>query len=416
LKTFGGSEDDNLKSIISTADGGFIIAGSSRSDISDDKTDSNRGCEDFWIIKINSLGIKIWDKTFGGNHCETLESMISTEDGGFIIVGSSNSDISGEVTEINNGGSDFWVIKFNSLGQKKWERMYGGSKNDDAKSIVATSDRGFIIVGMSKSDISGDKTEESKDYNKSKSGDYWAVKINLNGDKVWDKTYGGGSIDYPKSIIATSDGNYIITGMSQSDISGEKTEANKGYGDYWVVKIDIYGQKIWDKTYGGNYSDAATAMIQTPDDGGIIIGSSNSNNFDGKLENYTEGTLMIKINNKGEKIWSNKLDGINKYNLESIISTLDGGFLMTGYSYKNETVNGVKEDFQDYLKVKINDSGEKIWEKAVGGNNHERAKSIIELSDGNILIVGTSSSDISGDKSEKSRGGTDYWLVKLGFQ
>jgi hypothetical protein len=413
-KTFGGSEDDDAKAIISTLDGGFIIGGNSRSEMSDDKTNINKGCEDFWIIKINSEGQKVWDKTIGGNHFDYLTSIIPTIEGGFIVIGNSDSDISGDVTEIRNGSSDFWIMKFDKQGNKLWERMFGGSKIDNSKSIIATSDGGFLIGGVSNSDISGDKSEESKDTDGKKgSRDYWILKINKNGNKVWDKTYGGSGSDYLRSVVETTDGNFIIIGNSQSNISGDKTENSKGFVDLWILKIDNYGQKIWDRTMRmiDNYIPIATKA--SLDGGAIIVGYSNSNILENKIKKSPyRNTWIMKIDSQGETEWRNKLVGINATYPRSIIETFDKNYIIAGSSY---TANNNLSN-KDYWICKIDNHGNKIWESTFGGDDDDDAECIISSSDNNLLVVGTSLSNTSKDKSEKSRGNSDYWILKLGFQ
>ena len=133
---------------------------------------------------------------------------------------------------------------------KQWDKTFGGSNNDDLSSLQQTSDGGYILGGYSASGISGDKTEASRGNN-----DYWIVKTDANGNKQWDKTFGGSSDDQLYSFQQTTDGGYISGGRSTSGISGDKTEASKGSYDYWIVKTDANGNKQWDKTFGGSNVD-----------------------------------------------------------------------------------------------------------------------------------------------------------------
>ena len=175
---------------------------------------------------------KVWDKTIGGDRGNTARSIVATADGGFVIAGWSDSGISGDKTEASRGESDYWIVKLNSSGQKVWDRTIGGNLYDNATSIIATADGGFAIAGYSDSDISGDKTQVSRGRS-----DYWIVKLNSSGQKVWDKTIGGNSSDDAYSIVATADGEFVIAGRSFSGISGDKTEVSRGFHDYWIVKL-----------------------------------------------------------------------------------------------------------------------------------------------------------------------------------
>ncbi|MBK9508707.1 MAG: LamG domain-containing protein [Cytophagaceae bacterium] len=154
----GGPDYDYAKSILQTSDGGFVIAGWSRSGISVDKSEASTTF-DYWIVKLNAQGQKIWDKTIGGNSEDIAESIIQTSDGGFVVAGISYSNSSGDKSEISRGGFDYWIVKLNAQGQKIWDKTIGGDSDEQAKSIIQTSDGGLVIFGYTRSSASGDKTE-----------------------------------------------------------------------------------------------------------------------------------------------------------------------------------------------------------------------------------------------------------------
>lgn len=266
-KTLGGSEDDYANSIQQTSDGGYIVAGSSKS-IDGDIT-GNNGDYDYWIVKLDALGNIVWQKTLGGSGTEMVRSIQQTSDGGYIVAGftkSSDGDVTG-----NNGDEDCWIVKLDALGNIDWQKTLGGSNTDDAYSIQQTTDGGYIVAGYSKSsdgDVSGNKGGE----------DYWIVKLDALGNIDWQKTLGGSNTDNPSSIQQTSDGGYIICGVSDSndgDVIG-----NNGDEDYWIVKLDALGNLDWQKTLGGSNTDAASSIQQTSDGGYIIAGASNSSDGD----------------------------------------------------------------------------------------------------------------------------------------
>ncbi|TAE23997.1 MAG: T9SS C-terminal target domain-containing protein, partial [Cytophagales bacterium] len=177
-------------------------------------------------------GDKVWDKTFGGSGDDRLYSIIATSDGGFLLAGASESSISGNKTATNYGSFDYWVVKINTNGDKVWDKTFGGSGFDGLYSIIATSDDGFLLAGHSNASLSGNRAAPSYG-----SSDYWMVKINANGDKVWDKAFGGSGEDGLTSIIATSDGGFLLGGRSSSPVSRSKTAPNYGVHDFWVVKV-----------------------------------------------------------------------------------------------------------------------------------------------------------------------------------
>jgi hypothetical protein len=413
-KTIGGSgDDDNTYSIIKASDGGFVIAGSSDSNISGDKSEVSKGNYDFWIVKLNSSGQKIWDKTIGGSDEDKANSIIATDDGGFIVAGYSLSGISGDKTEASKGSADFWVVKLNSVGQKVWDKTIGGNGSDgETYSIISTADGGFVIAGYSNSGISGDKTEINKGYY-----DYWMVKINSSGQVVWDKTIGGDNYDLVHSMTSTNDGGFVVVGLSYSGISGDKTEASRGAYDYWVVKLNSLGQKVWDKTIGGSGADGATSVIATSDGGFVITGSSSSGTSGDKTE-ASKGTYdfwIVKLNSSGQKIWDKTIGGSSDDFAFSSLATSDGSVVIIGQS--SSGIAGDKTEASkgliDFWIVKLNSSGQKIWDKTIGGSNDDFGYSIINTNDGGFVLGGQSSSGVSGDKTEVNRGSADYWIVKL---
>ena len=251
-KRFGGIYDDELNAIQQTTDGGYILGGYSRSDMNGDKTQPTRGDADYWIVKVDSLGNQQWDKRFGGISAEILFSLQQTLDGGYILAGSSDSGISGDKTELTRGYSDYWIVKVDSLGNKQWDRRFGGLDSDVLYSLQQTVDKGFILGGRSASSISGDKTQTLLDSPidfTMNYGDYWIIKVDSLGNKEWDKTFGGTKAeDDFGNVFQTSDRGYLIAGTSYSSISGDKTEDDLGSEQVWIVKIDSLGNKQWDKT------------------------------------------------------------------------------------------------------------------------------------------------------------------------
>lgn len=204
-----------------------------------------------------------------------LRRMIATIDGGYLLAGSSfpsyDEDLSPDEdnlgpSEPGRGNYDFWVVKINKDGAKIWDRIFGGSNRDDLFTIVPTADGGYLLGGSSASGISGDKSQASRG-----NTDFWIVKITSNGAKVWDKRFGGSGNDNLSTIIATADGNFLLGGTSDSGVSGDMSGASKGRSDFWVVKIDANGVKIWDKTFGGSGSEDLSAIVPVSE-GGYVLG------------------------------------------------------------------------------------------------------------------------------------------------
>lgn len=411
-KTFGGFHYDELKSMATAIDGGYLLGGSSKSEASGDKTEGTRGGYDFWVIKLNSDGSKAWDKTIGGGGDDMLKAMITLPDGGYLLGGWSESGIGGDKTESSKGGHDFWVVKINSDGSKAWDRTIGGSAWDEMNSLTSTSDGGYLLGGWSASDIGEDKTEINRGYR-----DFWIVKIDAEGTKVWDKTFGGGGIDELHGLTNTFDGGYVLGGWSASGADYDKTEDRRGYRDYWVVKVDIDGTKVWDRAYGGSGVDELYALTTSADGGYLLGGWSYSDDTGDKSEprkGYTD-FWMVKLNADGSKVWDKAIGGSGYDDLSSLISTEDGGFLVGGRSNGG---NGDKSEYTigyaDYWAVKLDAVGNMEWEQTFKASGDEDIlTSLTSVGGGNYLIGGYSTSGIGYDKSEASKGSRDYWVLKI---
>ena len=223
--------------VTNTSGGGNLIVGVTSSPISGDKSEVSKGSFDYWAVKIDANGNKVWDKTFGGSGNDQIPTVTNSEDDGFLIAGYSNSPISGDKSENSKGGADYWAVRIDANGNKVWDKTLGGSGGDGFPTLTNTPGGGYLIVGYSSSAISGDKSEVSKG-----SFDYWAVKIDANGNKIWDKTFGGSGNDQNPTVTNSEDGGYLIAGYSSSQISGDKSENSEGGNDIWAVKISADGE------------------------------------------------------------------------------------------------------------------------------------------------------------------------------
>ncbi|MBA4850567.1 3-coathanger stack domain-containing protein [Emticicia sp. BO119] len=411
-KRFGGSNYEELRYMLPTNDRGYLLGGYSNSDISGDKTQASQGGNDYWIVKIDADGIKLWDKRFGGNTNDILTSMLPTNDGGYLLGGWSESGNTGDKSQTSQGYSDYWIVKTDANGTKIWDKRFGGSNADILRSILPTNDGGYLLGGESYSGFSGDKSQVSQG-----GLDFWIVKIDANGTKLWDKRFGGINDDVLWNMINTGDGGYLLGGFSWSDISGDKSQSSRGDADYWVLKIDANGTKIWDKTFGGSDMDFLTSVVQTSDGGYLLTGESGSG-ISGEKSHILLGDRdcwLVKIDANGTKMWDKRFGGNGTDWLPTIVPVSDGGYLLGGGS--SSDISGEKSeksqgDF-DYWIVKIDVNGTKIWDKAYGGANLEGIGSILPISDGGYLLGGGSDSGISGDKSQSSQGGRDFWVLKV---
>ncbi len=410
--TIGGNSFDNLISVLETSDGGYILGGGSRSDASDDKSENSIGIKDYWAVKIDETGTVVWETTVGGTGSDYLEPIAETADGGYVLAGTSLSGVSGNKSEDLMGLTDFWIIKLDSDGEVIWENTIGGFGEESLISIHQTTDNGFILGGYSNSNISADKTENSiGEY------DFWLVKVNEFGEVLWDKTIGGNGPDLMRSLSLTDDGGFAIVGASLSDASGNKTEDAIGGSDYWFVRTDNLGNVILDKTIGGNGGDEPTEILQTAEGGYIISGYSDSDISGDKSQN-SFGSLdywVVKINQVGIVEWDRTLGGDQLDRGDAITIVNDTDYLVGGSAGSsisgNKTTVGL--GLEDYWIVMLGTEGDIQWQASFGGEQTDFLYDLQQTSDGGYLLGGWSDSDVSDDKSENSLGEHDYWVIKL---
>jgi hypothetical protein len=413
-KTIGGSNYDELHSSCVTKDGGLIIAGISYSNKSGEKTQNTRGGSDYWIVKMNRAGKIEWDKTIGGNGDDYCKDVIQTSDGGYAVVGESLSNISVEKSEDSRGFGDYWLVKLDSAGNIQWDKTIGGNNTELIDNLVQTDDGGYILAGSSNSDISGEKTDYCRG-----NLDIWVVKLDKRGNKVWDKTIGGDNYDLASGVLITNDGGLAIAGFSGSGKSGEKSEENRGVqSDYWIIKLDKKGNIQWDKTIGGAVDDYARGIQQTEDGGYMIAGASNSYLSGEKTDNSRGGYdyWVVKLDSKGQVIWDKTIGGnADDSEVWCLEKTSDGGFIFGGKS--SSDISGEKTESSrggfDYWVVKLDESGQVQWDKTLGGFGEDNMLSINEARPNYYVVGGFSWSDISGDKTGQTRGLADYWVVLL---
>lgn len=364
-RTIGGGSQDLLFTMSKTADNGIIVGGFSSSDSSGDKTENSMGGRDYWLLKIDSSGNIVWQNTIGGDQEDQLYSVSPTMDGGYICGGGSRSNISGDKTENNCynflGNFDYWVVKLDAAGTIEWQSTFGGNQNDWLYSIVQTSDGGYICGGESMTSLMSCDKLDGSWGN----NDYWIVKLDAVGNIEWQNLLGGTEYDRFVSISETHDGGYICGGSSNSNISGDKTANSKGGGDFWILKLNTLGNIEWQKTIGGSDEDRLSIITPTPD-GGYICGSSSSSNISGdKTENNHDSTL----------------------------------------------------DTYDYWVVKLDSIGNIVWQNTIGGNGNDYLNLIVRTSNGGYICGGGSRSNASGDKTGLNNDTTlyseDFWVVKI---
>jgi hypothetical protein len=418
----GGNGNDSLRSLRQTADGGYILAGWSESDPSGTKTSPYFGGvgSDLWVVRLDPGGQILWDKSFGGEAQEgTACSIRQTRDGGFILGTMSRSGVSGNKTTPQLGGRDFfdlWVIRLDPGGNKLWEASYGGANNEFFASVEETADGGFIVGASSDSGATGNKT--SPNYSLL---DYWVVRLDAGGGKLWDASFGGTRDDELHALQPTTDGGFILGGESWSGAGGNKTSPSYGEQDFWVVRLDAAGHKVWEQSYGGSGRDALYALGQTAN-GGFLFGGSSYSDPSGSKSSPRWGIIdywIVRVDAGGAQLWDRTFGGGGISVLEALSPTGDGGFVLAGSSDETfaagQVGNKTSPSFggNDYWMVRIDGLGNQLWDMSLGGTSEDVAFDVQQTSDGGYLVGGESQSGTDGNKSSPAFGALDFWIVKL---
>jgi predicted RNase H-related nuclease YkuK (DUF458 family) len=355
-RTFGGTDLDICESLQQTSDGGYLLGG---------ETFFGAGDWDFWLVKTDANGNRVWDRIFGGSSTEVCRSVQQTSNGGYVLGGYTGS--------FGAGSADFWLVKTDSNGYSVWSRTFGGSASDACYSVQETTDGGFILGGYTTSFGAGGL-------------DFWLVKTNSNGDSLWSRTFGGVATDHCYSVQQTTDGGYILAGDTYSFGAGQS--------DFLLVKTDGNGNRLWSRTLGGSGHDGCNAVRQTTD-GGYIIGGSTSSSGAGSGDFW-----LVKMDSNGYSVWSHTFGGSASDACHSVQETTDGGFILGGYT---ESYGAGESDF---WLVKTNANGDSLWSRTFGGTDNDRCESIQQTTDGGYVLGGYTES--------YGAGGSDFWLVKTG--
>tara|TARA_S200000501_G_scaffold236919_1_gene222099 strand:+ start:1823 stop:3847 length:2025 start_codon:yes stop_codon:yes gene_type:complete len=345
--TFGDASYDYGRSLIELNDGGYLIAGNT-SLLGDNYSNA-------LLIKIDHTGKEKWKRDYTFSSVDRLNMVKELQDGSLIAAGFTMSS--------TNYSKDILVIKTDAQGNLEWQRSYGDTQDETANSIDISSDGGLIISG----EVINENTGFSLCY---------LIKIDDEGELAWSNTFGGSLNDNGHSVISTNDAGFAITGMTRS--------LGDSNGDMWLIKVNANGQMEWERTYGGDYTEYGRTIQQTVDGGYIIIG---------QIESFALGyndAYLIKTDAQGNEMWSQTFGGQGTDQGRQVVSTLDEGYLISGYTDSFGTLGGF-----NFWLVKANSLGELEWQRFYGEQGDDRGLSGIQTSDGGYAIAGYTNSGTS---------------------
>jgi hypothetical protein len=406
VQVYGGTKNDSGQSVVATLDGGYAILGYTQSN-DGDITDKQDESFDYWLLKFNVENELQWQKTYGGSADERGNDIIQTQDGGYAVLGFSFSS-DGDVTA-NAGLQDYWLAKLDASGTISWQKSFGYQGSDSGISVLQTNDQGYLITGVLDITASGGEGNTSRNSSRHAGGDYWTLKLNSSGDIEWSKYFGGNFTDTPENVIQTEDNGFIIVGGSDSDDTD--ISSNIGAYDFWVIRISETGNLVWEKSFGGDQIDEARAIVKSSDGNYMIAGDTRSNDNDISNLIGAADLWLIKISPNGDLLWEKTIGGTNFDVARAMVKTEDNGFLLAGSSRSDDADVSENKGQNDAWALKVDSQGNLQWEATIGGSNIDFGYSIAELNDTSIILVGDSTSS-DGDIIENN-GFTDLLLIKI---
>lgn len=417
-RSFGSPNSDIAYDFQTTPDGGFIVVGSKEVDGSSCGLFGDTS--DMWILKLDHLGVLEWEKTFGGSQHDEAIGIEKTHDDGYLILGSSESsdrDFSQAI-----GASDIWLLKLNAEGELEWSQSYGGSATDEAKAIISTTDGHFVLLGTTNS-IDGDVEPALSNPNQDlwvvKVDTTGQVQWQKRFDSDGDINNASNFINEAGGLIQTVDGGLAIAGSAYVE-NNDNTSALK----FWILKLDLSsGNPMWDRIYGGNNHDVAHDIAENMDGDLIVVGETRS--FDGDITdrdsclapiNHPEclDYWVVKLNDSGQMLFSKTFGGSISDAAFSVQAN-DDGFILGGYSKSTDgDIGNGNINSEDAWLLQLSEEADSFsidWKLNLGSSNRDRSYMFRELSDTAYLMVGF------GEKADyditEQFGCRDIWVAKL---
>lgn len=406
----GGKNNEYAYASTPTADGGYIIVGSTNSnndgDVPVSKAFNGAGGTDIWVVKVNNWGEILWSKTFGGTKDDIATDVIETKDNNILVLATTASADGDALGNGSLGG--LILLKLKTDGSIIWRKVFAGGYNvgdlafskADAYSkptIKRTADGAYMIAANTIPLISTD---------------IWLAKITETGQTLLTKTYGSNQNDWVNEIVVCADGGYLLVGGTEANVN-EIPGAGKGFIDIYIIKTDAIGNLIWHKALGGSNLDEAFSAIQLADGSFLVVGESNSTNSDFAENLGEKDGFILKISNSGSLLWKKQVGGLYSDGLYAIRQSTNGKTYAFGQS--NSTLGTVKpkSSFGDVWITQIDENNGALKEnKFLGGADIDIARGAFPTTDGGFILAANSNS-IDGDLTQNN-GNTDFWLVKTG--
>lgn len=417
--SFGGTQEEEITDMIALpGNGGLVAVGASFSN--DGHVGSNNGSRDAWIIKTDLNGNKIWSKNYGGTLLDDFKSVTVADDGNLLVAGNTHSRDGDIPPDSANGNKDFWVLKVNSNnGAIIWQRNLGGDAEDEAYDFIQLPGGNILIVGYTKSTISGDISRPVDAF-----GNAWVICLTATGNTVWERSYGGSALDKALDVASAEGDNVMMACYTSSKLTGD---VEGGYGstlsgDIWMVKLNSgNGEIAWQKVIGNSESDniQKRSLINCPDNGYMIastvIGPADHDQA-GSARSWGTGggdICIYKLSAAGNVTWVKRFGGSDYDGNWGISGTPDGGAIVSNYTVSNDGDISGYRDRGDAWILKINPAGEKIWQKILGGTNTDKGVTAVYAASGTLFLGMYSVSNDGDVVGNHAEGSGDFWIVKI---
>lgn len=397
--------------------GGYILSAASQGNALNDRDCDSFGFTDAWIVRVDDNFNILWQKCLGSADADGTTKVLELPDSNFIVLGViTNDTISGNCTVTTNGQTDIWLTKLDPNGNVIWQNNFGGLDTEGAGDIIALNDGTMIVAGTSASNIGFDKSQNCFGYY-----DCWVFAVDANGNKLWDKTFGGTGKDSGGDLYYDEVNGYIyVNALSDSDVSGNKTENSYGEWDSWILKLNLNGTLIDQLTLGGNLDEAGESSFFMYDNDIILAGTSHSGISGNKTTgcNGQADLWIVKLNSALSIEWQKSYGGID-------YEAIRGGYVIKPseiilQSYSDSGISGDKTEISrglvDNWIISIDPlNGDLLWQKTIGGNKNDTGVGIYATTDSTYTLIAASSSPISGDKTVEFEGysGNDFWVFGL---
>ena len=413
-KSYGGERNEVAYAGVETSDGGFILVGSTNSknsfDVKDSKGFDGTGGNDFWISKVSNTGAIVWAKTFGGSKDDVATSIVKTLNNEYLILGTSQSTDGDAIFNGVNGG--LILIRLKENGDFVSKRLFAGGNSNSGVSFqqVNSFSKPTIKILADGQFIVG--ATRSIGVNPFSGYDFYVAKLSSFGDTLWEKTFGGGLEDYMNDIIQTSDGGYLMVGGTLS-LERDITGAGQGFLDFLVIKIDGTGRQLWEKGFGGNNYDVAFSALENSSKTGFYI-AGESSSINGQIGNSLgeKDGIILRIDKNGILQNKNHFGGIENDGFYSLTRGTDGVLYVSGTSQSTIGTTKPKGTLTDvWLMALKEETFVPIFHKLFGGADIDLARQVIYTSK-NGLFLAASSRSADGDVSV-NRGQSDFWTLNL---